>query len=183
MSTSDIPKEFTPVSNAANWPEGLVIRAERPDDVDGLTVLQGLPKFRAGTLRLPYPRRKDVEARVSQSSPDKVSLVGILGGTLVAAAGFARSAGRRGHAASLGMGVHDDYSGRGIGQAMLGELIEIADNWMNIHRLELTVFADNEPAVRLYQKLGFEIEGTHKDYAFRSGSFVDAYAMARLRAR
>ncbi len=181
MSISDIPAEFAPVSRPSNWPEGLIIRAERPDDVDGLTVLQGLPKFRAGTLRLPYPRRKDIEARVNQSSPDKVSLVGILGGSLVAAAGFARSTGRRGHAASLGMGVHDDYTGRGIGRAMLTELIEIADNWMNIRRLELTVFTDNEAAVRLYQTLGFEIEGTHKDFAFRSGSFVDAYAMARLR--
>ncbi|TYC67154.1 GNAT family N-acetyltransferase [Stappia sp. BW2] len=181
MNISDIPAEFAPVSMARSWPEGLVIRAERPEDVDGLTVLQGLPKFREGTLRLPYPRRKDVEARVSQSSPDKVSLVGYLGEKLVAAAGFTRFAGRRGHAASLGMGVHDDYSGRGIGQAMLGELIEIAENWMNIHRLELTVFADNDPAVRLYQKLGFEIEGTLRDFAFRSGAFVDAYAMARLR--
>ena len=62
MSISDTPAEFAPVSRPGNWPEGLIIRAERPDDVDGLTVLQGLPKFRAGTLRLPYPRRKDIEA-------------------------------------------------------------------------------------------------------------------------
>ena len=83
MSISDTPAEFAPVSRPGSWPEGLIIRAETPDDVNGLTVLQGLPKFRAGTLRLPYPRRKDVEARVNQSSPDKVSLVGILGGVLL----------------------------------------------------------------------------------------------------
>jgi putative acetyltransferase len=47
--------------------------------------------------------------------------------------------------------------------------------------LELEVYTDNEPAVRLYQKFGFEIEGTAIQYAFRDGQYVDLYLMARLR--
>jgi putative acetyltransferase len=40
---------------------------------------------------------------------------------------------------------------------------------------------DNAPAIALYKRNGFEIEGTHRDFAFRGGSFVDAYAMARIK--
>jgi putative acetyltransferase len=43
------------------------------------------------------------------------------------------------------------------------------------------VYTDNEPAVRLYKKFGFEIEGTLKKYAYRDGEYVDVYAMARFR--
>jgi putative acetyltransferase len=79
------------------------------------------------------------------------------------------------------MGVHDDFIGRGIGAALLGELVEAADNWLAITRLELTVFTDNIPAIRLYEKFGFETEGTHKAFAFRHGIYADVFAMARLR--
>jgi hypothetical protein len=60
--------------------------------------------------------------------------------------------------------------------------IDIADNWLNYRRPELTVYTDNVAALTLYRKFGFELEGTHKDYAFRAGRYVDAYAMARLRS-
>ena len=45
---------------------------------------------------------------------------------------------------------------------------------------ELTVFVDNAPAIALYRKFGFEVEGTHRAYAMRGGHFVDVLAMARL---
>jgi len=58
--------------------------------------------------------------------------------------------------------------------------ISLADNWLHLLRLELTVYTDNEVAVRLYKKHGFFIEGTHRAYALRDGKYVDAYAMARI---
>ena len=58
---------------------------------------------------------------------------------------------------------------------------QLADRWLNLSRLELHVYIDNEPALRLYKKLGFEIEGTHKKYAFRDGAYVDSHSMARVR--
>ena len=61
-------------------------------------------------------------------------------------------------------------------------VLEIADNWMNLRRIELTVYFDNEAAQRLYRKFGFEMEGRLRDYAVRDGVFADAMSMARLRA-
>ena len=55
-----------------------------------------------------------------------------------------------------------------------------ACRWLNLTRLELTVFTDNARAIALYKRCGFEIEGTLRQYAFRDGAFVDAYGMARV---
>jgi RimJ/RimL family protein N-acetyltransferase len=46
---------------------------------------------------------------------------------------------------------------------------------------ELEVYTDNEPAIQLYKKFGFTIEGTLAQFAFRDGQYVDSYTMARLR--
>jgi len=43
------------------------------------------------------------------------------------------------------------------------------------------VYVDNEPAIRLYKKFDFEVEGTLRGYAFRDGQYVDSLFIARLR--
>ena len=79
------------------------------------------------------------------------------------------------------MSVHDDWQGQGVGTALMEAAIELADRWLGLSRLELTVFADNEAAIHLYRKFGFDVEGTHRRYAFRDGGFADAHFMARIR--
>jgi len=59
--------------------------------------------------------------------------------------------------------------------------IDLADRWLNLTRLELTVYADNEPAIRLYRRAGFRVEGTLRRFAWRAGEYADALYMARLR--
>jgi putative acetyltransferase len=59
-------------------------------------------------------------------------------------------------------------------------MIDLADNWLGLRRIELTVFADNVAAIHLYQKCGFTIEGTARQFALREGAYCDAHTMARL---
>lgn len=170
-----------PVAADARWPANLHIRAIRPDDADDLAALQSLPGYRYGTLRMPYPSSPTVKKHIEGMGPNAISLVGFIDDVMVGNAGLHQTAARRSHSASIGMGVHDDYRRRGIGRALLGELVAIADNWLNLRRLELTVYSDNIGAITLYQSFGFEHEGIHRDYAYRDGAFVDAVAMARIR--
>ena len=59
--------------------------------------------------------------------------------------------------------------------------VDLADNWLNLLRLELGVYTDNEPAIRLYKKVGFVVEGTLLKYTYRAGQYVDVVTMARLK--
>jgi putative acetyltransferase len=88
---------------------------------------------------------------------------------------------RRRHAGAIGLIVHDESQGKGIGSALMHAGVDLADKWLNLTRLELEVYTDNAPAIHLYERFGFEREGTLRQYAFRDGNYVDAYLMARLR--
>ncbi|MCA1405606.1 GNAT family N-acetyltransferase [Ensifer sp. IC3342] len=164
----------------ANQPE-LLIRAASTTDWEALAALRDLPGVRAGTLRLPFARREQTRKWLENLTESDMIIVAELDGRIVGLAGLHRHQGRRQHAADLGMSVHDDYRRRGIGKALLDALIDAADRWLGISRLELTVFTDNEAAIGLYRQAGFVTEGVLKSWALRDGALVDVLAMARLR--
>jgi L-phenylalanine/L-methionine N-acetyltransferase len=161
--------------------DGVTIRAREPSDWQEIGALMELPKVRWGTLRLPYTS-SDQWRKMIENPPDGMTaIVAVLDGRIVGTAGVSRNNGRRSHAGDIGVCVHDDFHGRRIGSALVAALVDTADNWLNLRRLELTVYVDNEPAIRLYKRFGFEVEGTRRGDVFRDGAYVDSYAMARLR--
>ncbi|GAJ90853.1 GNAT family N-acetyltransferase [Agrobacterium sp. SHOUNA12C] len=160
---------------------GVEIRAAAPSDAEGIALIANLPGFRAGTLRLPFQSIEETRQWLEKPTPGAISLVALLEGQIVGNAGLRRHDGRQIHTGNIGMGVHDDFIGRGIGSALFAALVDTADNWLAIKRLQLTVYVDNGPAIRLYEKFGFETEGRLKAFAFRNGEYVDAFTMARIR--
>ncbi len=88
---------------------------------------------------------------------------------------------RRRHVATFGIAVDVNSCRKGVGSALMAAMIDLCDNWLNIQRIELTVFVDNLAAIALYRKFGFEIEGTSPRYAFRDGQFVNAHHMGRIK--
>lgn len=159
----------------------LFIRASRPGDYEQMAAMLNQPGVRRGTLRLPHTRPEEVRSWLEKPSDGGLQLVAERHGVILGAAGLHRQAGRRHHVAMLGMSVHDAYQRQGIGKTLLRELIDAADNWLNITRIELTVFTDNAGAIALYETAGFVTEGVHKAYAFRDGAFADVLAMARIK--
>ena len=162
-------------------PTGIHIRRAGPDDYLAVARIFSGPKAMAGTLQLPYSLpdfwRKRLEAEGMYHLLACVSdeVVGELGLQI-----FPNSP-RRKHAGAIGMAVRDDWQGQGVGTALMQAAVDLADKWLNISRLELEVYTDNEPATRLYKKFEFELEGTKKMFAFRAGEYVDVYAMARIK--
>lgn len=86
---------------------------------------------------------------------------------------------RKKHCGSVGIMVDKDYQSKGIGRALFNEILDLADNWLMLVRIELDVISDNEKAIALYKSLGFEIEGKKKYGIIKYGKYVDEYIMAR----
>jgi RimJ/RimL family protein N-acetyltransferase len=50
-----------------------------------------------------------------------------------------------------------------------------------MNRIQLYVFGFNERAVTSYKKVGFVLEGVHKQELFRNGKYNDVYGMSILK--
>jgi putative acetyltransferase len=140
----------------------IVIRHAEPGDFEAVQSIFEAPEAIAGTRQVPFPTAEAWRKLLAEQQP---------GGKILPATIDGRVVGE--------IGIHT-VPRQGVGSALLQAAISLADNWLHLLRLELTVYTDNEVAVRLYKKHGFFIEGTHRAYALRDGKYVDAYAMARI---
>jgi putative acetyltransferase len=141
------------------------------------------PKAIWGTLQLPFPSAELWRKRLAEPPEGTFNLVACAENEIIGQLGLYTFPNhpRRRHAGQIGMAVMDDWQGKGAGTALMQAAVDLADKWLNLTRLELDVYTDNEPAIRLYKKFGFVIEGTLVNYAYRDGQYVDTYTMARLR--
>jgi len=162
----------------------ITIRAAEPGDFEAIRDTMSQPRAQSQTLQLPYPSLEMWKKRLADKAPTDHVLVAEIDGKVVGNAGLhaAGPSPRRRHVGHVGMAVHDDWQRRGVGTALMAAMLDLADNWLNYTRLELTVYIDNEAAIALYKRFGFEIEGTLKQYAMRDGALADVYTMARLKS-
>ncbi len=159
----------------------IIVRAQESTDAEAMLKVIHSQRAYSGTLQLPFYSLDAMRKRMSEVSEGVYRLVAEVEGEVVGSIGLhLQSNVRRRHVADLGMMVRDDMQGKGVGSALMAAIVEMADKWLQITRLELTVYTDNTPAIALYTKFGFEIEGTHRKYAFRDGAYVDAYSMGRI---
>jgi len=159
----------------------ILVRGIEADDWEDVAAIRESGNVVFHTLQLPYFSRDKIRDRLENPPADMVGLVAVVGGIVVGQLGLHLYAGRRAHTAALGMMVHGDYQHRGVGTALMEAAVELAERWLGITRLELEVYTDNAPAIALYKKFGFEVEGTLREYALRDGQYVDSYLMARVR--
>ena len=159
----------------------ITIRKAELTDAEAIWKCYTAPMVVRHTLQMPYRSLESVRELLTKSGEGDHILVAVIDGEVVGVIGLHTSSRPRvNHKGEIGMMVRDDWQGKGVGTAMMQAVIDLADKWLNLTRIELTVFTDNEPGIALYRKFGFEIEGTHRKYAFRDGEFMDAYTMARI---
>lgn len=73
------------------------------------------------------------------------------------------------------------FRGRGYGSEAMRLGLDFAFRELNLHRIQLTVFSYNRPAIHLYEKLGFQREGVYRQYMERDGQRFDMYLYGILR--
>ncbi len=80
-----------------------------------------------------------------------------------------------------GVALDNGMKGKGMGGRMVGEAISIA-RMQGFSRMELTVATENERAIRLYERYGFEREGVLKKYSYleTEGIYLDEWVMGLI---
>lgn len=166
-------------------PSGITIRRARASDAAAYARIMDDPAVYPGLQQLPYASEETWAARLAASTaPDKpdVLLVAERGGEIVGTCGLhpTNVSPRRRHAMVFGISIAREAQRQGVGSALLQATCNLADRWLGVTRIELTVHVDNAPAIALYRRFGFETEGRLRRYSLRDGRWVDAYAMARI---
>jgi len=71
-----------------------------------------------------------------------------------------------------------DFWGKGIGYASCELVCNYAFSALNIRKILLAVYSSNIAAIKVYEKLNFQLEGTLRNQVYLNGSFVDKHYMA-----
>jgi RimJ/RimL family protein N-acetyltransferase len=164
----------------------LPIRAITPDDtstfLDLCLTLDAETEF---MMYEPGERPTDLEAlrdqiRAVVAAPNQTILVVAAGDVLAGYIGLYGGEFRRlSHSAYVVAGVRAAFAGQGLGR----RLFEAGEEWARatgLARLELTVMTHNDHALRLYQRVGFEIEGTRRRALRVGNGWVDEFYMGKL---
>lgn len=74
-----------------------------------------------------------------------------------------------------------DSRNRGFGTEASKLLLRFAFETLRLNRVELEVYAFNPRAIRVYQRLGFVMEGTRREALYWDDEWIDAHIMAMLK--
>lgn len=140
----------------------IVIRHAETRDYEAIRQIHAQPEVYYNTLQVPHPSEQMWLERLTARHGIK-QLVACIDGIVVGHLTIdVQQRPRRSHVADFGICVDSRWKNRGVASALMREMIEMCDNWLRVDRIELTVFVDNAPAIKVYKKFGFEIEGTGK---------------------
>lgn len=159
------------------------IRAVEPEDAGELHGLLISDHTVDGTMRLPYATLAETQVRVAPSA-GVFKLVALEGGQIVGYGELITNphVPRHAHVGEINILItRSDRQRKGVGRALMEAMINLADDWCGLVRLELTAWRTNDHAIRLYESLGFEREGVRPAYVRWKGDFVDAIMMGRIR--
>lgn len=162
------------------------IREATPDDARAvLSLLEQLYSETHFLLHEPGEVEQDVERyarRIGEAAGkgNWVMFVAESGGSTIGLTfGNRGTAKRTRHSLLIGLGVLRSSWSQGVGRGLLGAI----ESWArarDIHRIELTVQTENSRALALYEKVGFEREGTKRHSQRIDGAYVDEILMSKL---
>lgn len=163
------------------------IRPACPGDAPAICEIRRMPGVMENILALPTEPLAKSEKIVADPNPNFHKFVAVA----VQEDGSEKTVGLAGlqvyenprlrHSGGIGIQVHRDYQGMGVGTKLMEAILDLADNWLMLVRVELGVYPCNEKAIRLYEKMGFEREGIKRKAAVRNGEYADELMMARIR--
>ncbi|PWK12743.1 GNAT family N-acetyltransferase [Tumebacillus permanentifrigoris] len=160
---------------------GLTIRVVRASDAERIYEMGLQENVLPYVSYSPSMRLETIQEQYNQPNPHQHQFVAELDGVVVGLIGLTTFTGRRAHIGYLYLYVDQACHGQGVGSAMFTKIIDLADNWLRLERLELVVLSSNPHAQALYERFGFGVEGRKVAANFVQGKFEDEILMARFR--
>ncbi len=162
-------------------PDNLLIRPISAQDAEALWKIARQEGVIETTMALPSLRLEQRARSINNLSENDHYMVAEKAGQVVGVAGLTVGTGRLRHSGHVFVYVAAEKQGQGIGTRLLQTLLDLADQWLLLRRVELTVLVENEGAKRLYERLGFVVEGNRKMSIISQGEIKDEWLMARYR--
>jgi RimJ/RimL family protein N-acetyltransferase len=76
----------------------------------------------------------------------------------------------------------DEQQGNGYGPEALYRILQYGFEELNLHKVSGEAFSHNRPSQRMFEKLGFQHEGTFREERFKQGQYRDVERYGLLRA-
>ncbi len=159
----------------------VVVRPVRVEDAEAIWSITRQEGVIETILALPSDRVEQRAKAFANLSEDAHYFVAEVMGHVVGMAGLSVGRGRLRHSGHVFLFVDRAHQGQGIGTRLLETLLDLADRWLLLRRVELTVFVENERGRKLYERLGFVVEGRRKMSVISQGELKDEFLMARYR--
>jgi len=158
----------------------ICIRHVEDHDYEGISEIFSYDSVMEQTSQIPHRDAKFWKEFYASKGDGYVELVAVCEKKIAGHLGILLNQNpRRRHVGSFGIAVHPDFQGKGVGKALIQRLIDLADNWLNLLKIELAVFSDNEVAIALYKKFDFVVEGESRFDVFKQGKYCHSLKMAR----
>jgi diamine N-acetyltransferase len=166
--------------------EKINLRSYRPDDIDMIMRLENHPDPRATLFYARPVTKQQLTEKMQQLASDPNAVVLTissreddqpLGQTALLRIDWV------GRMAIFFLGIADkeNWSKR-YGSEAVKMIIKYAFDTLNLNRIQLHVAVENQAAVKIYQKQGFQIEGTLREAMYHEGRFSDFYVMGILKS-
>ena len=161
----------------------LSLRPIEPEDAPALHALQTHPEVARFLGTETTDTLEVTRKRLEEADPERVHRLELVdGGALLGEVKLAvEGRPRLRHVARLSVSVDPRVHGKGHGTTLVGAAVSLADRWLDVVRVELDVHADHAPAIRLYERHGFEREALKPGEMLRDGRAVPSLHMGRLR--
>ena len=141
------------------------IRPGTADDKEGILAMFSTMSEEALRWGMP-PYTRDRIDRWFASPQDMIGLAAVGEGRIVGWCSiYKQPHPRRKGIGDLGIYLHQDFHGAGLGTAMTKQVLALAEE-QGMHRIGLEVVEDNRIAVRLYRRAGFRVDGKLRDSYF-----------------
>ncbi|HEX3050588.1 MAG TPA: GNAT family N-acetyltransferase [Aggregatilineaceae bacterium] len=164
----------------------LTIRGLHTDDWENLYPLLHQDEVLRNSTELPYTPEDGFRERFNNPPATLHTLIAETGQPsgrkrIIGTAWLTQLENRRRHCGELTVVVYPEYQNADVEHMLLQAALELADQWLGLHRVDVLVYADQTATIEFYGQHGFKLEATMRQYAFRNGSLQDAALLARIR--